>query len=260
MRTKIDRTGEIGYNNFGSKMVIVEYNNTKNIDVYFPEYDWIAKNVDYTNFKNGKISCPYEKRYFNVGYLGEGKYKAYENGKQTKCYVSWQNMLQRCYDEKLHKKHPTYKNCEVSKEWHNYTNFGDWFKNNYYEVKGEKMCLDKDILHKSNKIYSPDNCIFVAENINKLFVKRDNDRGEYPIGVSYYKARGKFRAYCHIYDFEENKTKQKFLGYYNNSQQAFEVYKQFKEKHIKEVADYYKDLIPEKLYDAMYKYEIEITD
>ena len=54
--------------------------------------------------------------------------------------------------------------------------------------------------------------------------------------------------------------KTKYLGYYDTSQQAFEVYKQFKEDYIKEVADYYKDKIPKKLYDAMYKYEVDIDD
>ena len=38
------------------------------------------------------------------------------------------------------------------------------------------------------------------------------------------------------------------------------LYKNFKEKVIKEVADEYKDLIPKELYNAMYRYEIEITD
>lgn len=39
MRSKIDRTGEENINNFGSKMVIIEYRGALDIDVYFPEYD-----------------------------------------------------------------------------------------------------------------------------------------------------------------------------------------------------------------------------
>lgn len=50
MATKINRTREEGTNNFGSKMVIVDYNGCMNIDVYFPEYDWIAKGVTYDHF------------------------------------------------------------------------------------------------------------------------------------------------------------------------------------------------------------------
>ena len=32
------------------------------------------------------------------------------------------------------------------------------------------------------------------------------------------------------------------------------------EKNIKEVADYYKGQIPQKVYNALYDYEVEITD
>ena len=86
MGRKIDRTGEERLNKFGSKMIIKEYRNNMDIDVYFPEYDWIFKHTRYNDFKNGKIKCPYERRIFGVGYLGEGKYKAKENSKLKKYY------------------------------------------------------------------------------------------------------------------------------------------------------------------------------
>lgn len=117
------------------------------------------------------------------------------------------------------------------------------------------MGLDKDILNKGNKIYSPENCIFVPQSINNLFIKRQNNRGEYPIGVCYHKATNKFRASCN------NANKEHVvLGNFDNPIDAFNEYKRFKEITIKKVADLYKDIIPEKLYVAMYKYEIEITD
>ena len=78
--------------------------------------------------------------------------------------------------------------------------------------------------------------------------------------MHYHKASGKFQAQCNVYDFKENKSKKKYLGLYDTVEQAFEVYKRFKEKYIKEVADHYKDQIPEKLYQALYNYEVEITD
>ena len=36
-RKKIDRTGEMNINSFGSKMIISEYRGYMDIDVYFPE-------------------------------------------------------------------------------------------------------------------------------------------------------------------------------------------------------------------------------
>ena len=81
MRRKINKIGEEGTNNFGSKMIISKYNGALDIDIYFPEYDWTAENKKYQHFKNGKINCPYEPRVYGKGYLGEGIYKKSKNGK-----------------------------------------------------------------------------------------------------------------------------------------------------------------------------------
>ena len=258
MGSKVDRTGEKGVNTFGSEMVIVKYRTNRDVDIYFPEYDWTAKNREYKGFKNGNIKCPYERRYFGVGYIGEGKYKVWENGKNTKCYKTWHNMLNRCYDEKFHEKYPTYIGCEVDKNWHNFQNFAEWYYNNYYEIEGGKMCLDKDILYKHNKVYSPKTCIFVPQTINSLFVKRDNNRGESVIGTSL--KNGRYRVQCWSFDPETGKSKQEYFGYYDSQEKAFEIYKYYKEKNIKQVANYYKDIIPEKVYDGMYSYKVEIDD
>lgn len=168
MSKKINRIGEEKLNSFGSKIVIKEYRKYSDIDVYFPEYNWIAKHVQYKHFKNGNIKCPYERRTCGVGYLGEGKYKTRENGKNTDKYEIWHSMIKRCYDSKYQEKYPTYKGCRVEDCLLNFQHMGKWIEENYYEVPGERMCLDKDILHKGNKIYSRETCIFVPNRINKI--------------------------------------------------------------------------------------------
>ena len=82
--SKINRTGEERLNTFGSKMIIKEYREYSDIDVYFPEYNWTFKHAIYQTFKKGTIKCPYEPRTYGVGYLGEGKYKTRENGKKNR--------------------------------------------------------------------------------------------------------------------------------------------------------------------------------
>lgn len=253
-----NRIGETRKNNSGSEMIIVEYRNARDIDVYFEKYDYIAKNRQYGEFKKGNIKCPFERRYYGIGYLGSGNYMTSENGNHTKIYDTWNNMLQRCYSKKYQEKEPTYIGCKVCEEWHNLQNFRSWFEENYYEVEGEKMCLDKDILIKHNKIYSPDTCVFVPQTINLLFTKRNNSRGSSVIGTN--QKNGKYIARCSIFNPETGKSERKHLGIYATQEKAFEVYKQFKEKNIKEVADYYKNRIPERLYNALYNYEVEITD
>ena len=157
VRQKIDRTGEEGVNNFGSKMIIVRYRRNDDVDIYFPEYNWTAKNTTYDNFKRGEIKCPYEPRVYGKGYIGEGKYKAGKNGKMTKYYNTWHSMLRRCYD---------------------------------------------------------------------------------------------------------SNNKRIYLGVYKTIEEAFDVYKEFRESVIKQVSDEYysKGLIPKKVYDALYNYEVLITD
>lgn len=249
---KIDRTGEVSYNNFGSLMRIKEYRKANDIDVYFEQYGWTKEHTKYGDFKRGEISCPYERRLYNKGYLGEGIYKTRINNKNTKHYGAWTSMLERCYNKKYHEKYPTYKGCEVEEYLLNFQNFSQWYYDNYYKIDNEKMCLDKDILYKGNKIYSRETCIFVPNRINVLFTKCDRSRGNYPVGVSYH--RKKYDANCYA------NGKLKHLGSYKSPEEAFQAYKNFKEQYIKEVADQYKNVIPQKLYKAMINYKIEIDD
>ena len=255
---KIDRTGEERLNTFGSKMIIKKYRKAIDLDVYFPEYNWVFKHATYQSFKNGEIKCPYEPKVYGVGYLGEGKYKMSNNGKTTDEYIIWHGMLKRCYDPKLHKKESTYKGCTVEEYLLNFQHMGEWINRNYYEIPGEKMCLDKDILCKGNKIYSRETCLFVPQRINLLFTKRDNARGNSPIGTTP-NSSGNYVAQCC-----DGNGKKIPLGTYSTKEEAFQVYKQYKEKVIKETIDSYKGKIPEPFYsrlrEAMYNYEVEIDD
>ena len=258
MGKKIDRTGEEGYNSFGSKMVIKEYRSNRDIDVYFPEYNWTSKNKRYQTFKKGNIKCPYEPRVYGVGYLGEGKYKTKENGKHTNEYNIYSHMLRRCYDPKLHEKESTYKGCTAENDWLNFQNMAEWIDKNYYEIPGERMHLDKDILCKGNKVYSRDTCIFVPQRINKLFTKRDKARGDNPIGVTP-TSSGNYQVRCDGVNGERI-----YLGSYSTKEEAFQVYKEYKERVIKEVIDSYEGKIPEPFYsrlkEAMYNYKVEKDD
>ena len=198
----------------------------------------------------------YKIRVFNKGYIGE---EISNNYSHTISYNYWYAMLRRVYSEKQLKLKPTYKQVEVCEEWLNYTNYKQWFDKNYYTIQGQQMELDKDILDKGNKIYCPEKCIFVPHNINILFVKSNKSRGDLPIDVHFTKKNNKYCSQCND-TTKERKKYNAYLGLFNTPEEAFYAYKQFKENYIKEVADEYKDRIPQKLYEAMYRYEVEITD
>ena len=252
MAEKKDRLNEIGYNNNGERMTIVRYGNATDIDIQFDD-GTIVEHREYGHFKKGQIENPFFSSVCGVGCIGIGEFKSRdENGKKTKCYTTWKGMHERCYDPKCQEKHPTYKGCTVDKRWHNYQEYAKWHIENYYEIEGQIMTLDKDILCKGNKVYSAETCIFVPQFINSLFTKSNKIRGEYPIGV--YKQGDKFKA-------QLNKGKDnQHLGTFNTAIEAFQAYKQAKETYVKELAEEYKGKIPCKLYEAMIAYEVEIDD
>jgi len=191
---------------------------------------------------------------YGVGISGSEKCKV--NGVHIKSYEVWHDMLKRCYSAYVHKKRATYIGCTVCEEWLNYSNFKKWYDENIYYIEGQKMHLDKDILVKGNKIYSPETCVFVPQDINVLFTKTNAKRGNYPIGVYF-----KIESQKYVAQLQDNiKNKNLHLGYFYSPFKAFNAYKSAKEKYIKEMADKYKNQIPEKVHNAMYKYTVEITD
>lgn len=104
--------------------------------------------------------------------LNDASYNVYKykwDGKTNKViwrcpfYARWSSILQRCYSEKIHEKHPAYKDCSVCDEWLVFSNFKLWMEQQDWQGKG----LDKDVIGKS--LYSPDTSIMVSPDTNKYF-------------------------------------------------------------------------------------------
>ena len=168
-----------------------------------------------------------------------------ENGKVLMSYQVWDSMIKRCYSKKHQLHAASYIGCRVCDEWLRYSNFKKWFDGNY--VDGYQ--LDKDILVKDNKIYSPDTCCFVPKRINSLFVKSYKQRN-LPAGV--WKSKNQYLAKFVCGDIVH------YLGLFKTIDEASAAYKKDKEKVIKEFAQEYYDkgLIDVKIYDAMLNYKI----
>lgn len=242
---KKNRIGEIFITNIGATVKIIEYKDANNVKVKCLETEEIIK-TSYRNLQKGNIKPKYYPSVYGVGFIGD-TVTIDENKKQLESYKCWHRMLERCYSEEYQLKEPSYIGVTVCAEWKCYSNFKVWYDDNYYKIKDVRMELDKDILVKGNKIYSPETCIFVPQKINSLFVKNDINRGVLPIGVNY---QNGYKA----------KLGDKHLGYFDTPEEAFNSYKEFKENYIKEVAEDYKPYIPNKLYNALINYKVEITD
>ena len=130
-----------------------------------------------------------------VGVYKKGKYPASINRKPTKVYKVWKHMLERCYDTKVQERQPTYIGCSVCSEWYDFQTFGEWYETNYPK-DGGKYELDKDLKIIGNKVYSPDTCLFVSNQVNSFTINCGASRGRYMIGVCRHKHAGKFQARC----------------------------------------------------------------
>lgn len=236
------------------KCVVIGYNNNTDVIVKFIEYPHIIS-CRLGDLKIGKVKNPYYPSYQGKGFLGEGKYNIYDD---KDAYSLWRSMLTRAYGEIYHKTRPTYKNVEVCEEWLNFQNFADWFYSQEHsrsvDDDGIFYTLDKDVIFKGNKVYSPRTCSFVPRDINSLLVKNDKKRGKLPVGVRYNKNGKRF---CVGLSYFGKSTQ---LGIYDSLEDAFNVYKKAKESYIKEVADIWKDRIDERVYQALLKYEVHIDD
>lgn len=165
MHTNIDMIGKHYKTNENYYIEIIDYINKDNVlikFVLFPDYQiWTTLQ----NIKNGQIKNPYHNTVYGRGYYGVGVYTARKNGIKTKQYIKWFSMFNRCYDEKSLEKEPQYIDCEVSNEFYNFQNFAQWYDRKIYNSKYE-LELDKDLLFKNNKIYSPSTCCFIPKEIN----------------------------------------------------------------------------------------------
>lgn len=246
-KIKEQRIGTIVKNISGFEMECIEYRNSMDVDVKFLYNDYIVKNVQWNNFVRGKVKVKNNNRHIIDDVRGKKEYNA------------WYQMLERCLNYQVKKEKPTYKNASCCDEWLIYENFYKWMvsQENYEVWKDLKWsAIDKDIIKKGNKFYSPDTCFLVPINVNNLFVKNNAQRGSLPIGV--FKENNKYVTHC------TNPIKNAIIriGIYNTVEEAFLAYKEYKENLIKEIADieYIKGTISKKCRDAMYAYEVEIDD
>mgnify|MGYP003402228673 CR=1 FL=1 len=197
------------------------------------------------------------KLVYGIGF-NDRRYPTRLNGRDTKEYSLWAGMLERC-TEKLCAKFPTYNGVACSENFKSYSYFYEWCKNqkgfSNIDEKGNCWQLDKDLLIKGNKLYSEDTCVFVPHRINALLTKCNASRGNFPIGMYFNKRNNKYKVRC-----GEGGGKTKYLGLFSTKEEAFITYKTFKEQLIKDVANDYKLLLDDRLYQALIDYNVSIND
>lgn len=189
------------------------------------------------------------KLIYGVGFNSKGKHKASVNGTRTPAYETWYNMLTRAYCPKLHARQPTYIGCSVANDWCDFQDFGDWFENHKYSNRGYQ--LDKDLLIPGNKIYAPNLCVFVPQELNSLLIDCGAIRGQYPQGLCWDTSAKKYKAQIRL------NGKNQHLGLFDTEQEAYQTYKTAKEANVKNMALEWRDRIDDDVFDALMRWSLD---
>ena len=236
--------------NCETSLTIVEDLGWDNVIVRF-DSGYVTK-TQRSSILKGTVKDKLFRSVCGVGYLGDGEYSRVDH---KIAYQTWVDMLKRAYTEK--KGRCNYFGVTVCEEWHNFQSFAKWcHSQDFFNIKdknGKRYDLDKDILVKGNKIYSPETCCFVPSEINCLFIRNKRSRGKYPIGVT---KTGKY----FIARLSKGFGNRVFLGNFKTETEAFLVYKQAKELYLKELAEKYRNNICHKTYLTLINYEVSIDD
>lgn len=180
----------------------------------------------------------YHRGLCGIGYSGM---KMNPEMRHSVSYYKWKNMVQRCYDKKVHKKYkPEYKDKSVCEEWLNYSNFKIWFDEHYVPCKNNQIDLDKDLLVQGNKVYSPETCVFLLHYQNTMFERSAKDK-------IYEKEDGTF-----VIGGGKKKT-------YATLKEAEDIVCERNQNRIESVAEKCKGSIPMCAYEAMLNWDVRLA-
>lgn len=114
--------------------------------------------------------------------------------------------------------------------------------------------LDKDIICKGNRVYSPEFCCLVPRELNALLTNNKASRGELPIGVNFRKGSGRYEVRTNEHGIR------KYIGIFDSIEEAFFNYKKAKERYIKMMAMKHVGILPRNAFESLMTREIGYED
>lgn len=237
------KAGDVFSTTRGGDVTVIAYENKANILVRFNDEHAYEVNVESGNLRKGSIRNPYAPTHCGVGYIGVGKYWFKRDKVETSAYKKWTCMLTRCYSELELVKYPTYRECSVHSDWHNFQKFAEWYYSQ--EHCDTDYQLDKDLLIDGNKIYSADTCTLLPAIINTLLLDCEASRGDLPVGVSFNKQYGKYSSGIRIDGVRHH------LGYFDNIPDAAKAYQKAKKHRIRTKTLEWEGMIDKRIFDKL---------
>lgn len=172
----------------------------------------------------------------------------------SKEWRTWSDMLRRCYDEAQsdNPRFMMYSDCYVADCWKLCSNFGNWAgdQKGFYEKDSR---LDKDILIPNNKIYSPEACCFVPNEINMSLTLREKARGSLPLGIV--GTKNKKKGVVYLVRVRRGDLP-RISGNFYDLDEAKEFYIKTKLNHLSYLADKYESVLDSKVFLRLKNYQL----
>lgn len=232
--------------NFG-KMQVLQYIDHTKIKVKFLEtgYETFTKG---SQIYAGSVRDKLLPTVYGVGVTGDALTKV--DGKHTKEYTVWREMLKRAYCPLYQTKFPTYIGCKVEEFFKYLPDFKLWAEDQVgFDQHG--WDFDKDILgSRDSKEYSRANCVFVPKEINYAFLKWEaGKQKDLPTGVHEKKGEG-FSAKS------RDGNGQQSSKFSTSPYIVFRWYKENKEAYLKFLANKWEGLVDDRVIDKLKTYEV----
>lgn len=250
--------GTIMKNSEGDPFIIEDYKNTNEVQIRFLDEHQYTRLGYLSAIKAGSVKNVYRPLKYG-GYIGDGPYGR-KNDKEA--YMMWTHMRERVASIYARQDYVTYRSTSICDEWQNFQIFAEWYYNEIKDLNPNyNYSLDKDILQWNSeyKIYGPDTCCIIPIELNSSLTNYQYAQsfGELPTGVI--NELGKYRANPRMRDGKNTIRLDCDRSLFDTPEEAFEVYKIAKKKHLCEKADrYYNDhAISLRARNAIYNIEFE---
>lgn len=230
----------------GGTITVLEIVSSTNVLIRHNDRHGHTCRVQAIYIATGGIKNPYTPTLYGRGYIGFGQYVCSINGQHTREYRVWNAIFQRCYNPTVQVKQPQYIGCTVDERWWNFQNFASWYCNSGYV--NLNYDIDKDLLIRGNRVYSPDVCLMLPREINSAIANRFSDNG-LPNGVS--ATNGKYVARASFGGKARN------FGTYETTLEASMAYNKARQQHLLNIAEKWRNHIEPRAYKALLVYAQE---
>lgn len=237
----------------GGIVEVKEYNSSTNIVVEFLDtgYRTAARS---SHLSQGLVRDPYIKNE-NGFYMGDKYHSRLEiDGTMKKSGLStpinlWRGIEGRVYTINESGNNRTYieNGVTVDERFKSYEFFYEWMKEQPNTCRGG-WHLDKDLL--SGTIYSPETCVFLPPEINIAMQYRDTRKRDSGMPVGVRKSGVSYTARLRKND------KERHLGSFPTPEAAYEAYCNAKEEWVRELAQDWKEELPESVYESLMVWKI----